>query len=161
MGANLKTAIIGLGWVGKAMLSIFPDSLIYDPALGKTDELAFEADYIFICVPTPNREDGSLDTSIVEESISRCKKYNSLIVVRSTVNPGTCDKFDRMSADYTYKDVVFQPEYLILQQQQSKHPTTYRLATCPDTAGQLRSSLYKNHLIRNHEKLAPSFPLDC
>lgn len=128
-----KVAIIGNGWVGKAMQELFPNSCMYvrdtDKAIkgGKlfvdewyTDkkELINEADVAFICVPTPNinREDqknpynpkgeGLLDTSAVEECIAWLE--TPLIVVRSTVNPGDCA---RWSVEYN-KEIVFQPEYL-------------------------------------------------
>lgn len=100
----MKIGIVGIGWVGKAMASVFPDAAIYDPAQGYDDESAFEADITFICVPTPNLENGELDTSIVEDSVRRCK---GLAVIRSTVQPGTSDKLTKEGYE-----VVFQPEYL-------------------------------------------------
>lgn len=100
----MTVGIIGGGWVGKAMLSVFPEATLHDPNLGYENESAFRADYQFICVPTPNLPDGSLDTSIVEEVAAKCQ---GLIVVRSTVQPGTCDRIAASG-----KAVVFQPEYL-------------------------------------------------
>ena len=98
----MKIKIIGYGWVGKAMHTLFEkqDVRIYDPACGHFDKAP--ADIAFICVPTPLK-DGKLDTSIVEETIANCQE--DLIVCRSTVMPGTCDKFPD-------KNIVFQPEYL-------------------------------------------------
>ena len=92
--------IYGYGWVGKAMKTLFPHAYIYDPAQGYIDN--GKCDVAFVCVPTPLK-DGKLDTSIVEEVIKSCQE--DLIVVRSTVMPGTCDKFSN-------KHIVFQPEYL-------------------------------------------------
>jgi UDPglucose 6-dehydrogenase len=102
-----KIAVIGYGWVGKAMQQLFPDSYIYDPALGFGEkEEVNKRDIAFVCVPTPNIGEGQLDISIVEEVVSwiTCP----LIVMRSTVNPGTCDY---LSKKYK-KDIVMQPEYL-------------------------------------------------
>jgi UDPglucose 6-dehydrogenase len=117
-----KVVIIGYGWVGKAMQKLFPDALIYDPLLDfkTTKEEVNECDVAFICVPTPNTWittkqtpeleiqvcEGKLDTSIVEEVISWCKC--SLLVIRSTVNPGTSQ---RLEIKYN-KRIVMQPEYL-------------------------------------------------
>ncbi len=136
-----KVAIIGYGWVGKAMHKLFPEAVVFDPfLLPKTilnpktgimqsvgnKKLVNECDIVFICVPTPNEDkiyqsgedsygkpifsklngQGKLDTSIVEECIKWCEC--DTIVVRSTVNPGDCDKW---SSKYN-KDIVFQPEYL-------------------------------------------------
>jgi UDPglucose 6-dehydrogenase len=91
--------IYGYGWVGKAMHTLFPNALIHDPAQGLVNEE--KEDVAFVCVPTP-LIDGKLDTSIVEEVVRNCKA--KLIIVRSTVMPGTCEKLG--------EHVVFQPEYL-------------------------------------------------
>lgn len=107
----MKVSIIGSeGWVGRAMQKLFPDAYCYDLNLG-TRKKANEADVAFICVPTPYLVDskgleGALDTSIVEECVSWCKC--PLIVIRSTVNPGTCNY---LSKKYK-KNIVMQPEFL-------------------------------------------------
>ena len=102
----MKIAIIGAtGWVGKAMLSLFPDAYKYSRHQG-TKKGVNKNRIVFICVPTPVIGEGRLDTSIVEEAISWCEA--ELIVVRSTVNPGDCD---RWALKYL-KNIVFQPEYL-------------------------------------------------
>lgn len=105
-----KVAVIGYGWVGKAMVELFPTASVYDPYAGFGGEDQKEdvnkCDVAFICVPTPNKEDGSLDTSIVEEVVEWCEC--PLLVIRSTVQPGTCD---HLSETYA-KDIVMQPEYL-------------------------------------------------
>lgn len=96
--------IYGYGWVGRSMKTLFPEALVYDPAQGMLESK--KADVAFVCVPTPNLKDGSLDTSIVEEVVSESKE--KLIVIRSTVNPGTTDY---LSKKYK-KHVVMQPEFL-------------------------------------------------
>jgi len=96
----MKIKIYGYGWVGKAMKVLFPEALIHDPAQNMICEE--KCDVAFVCVPTPLK-DGKLDTSIVEGVIE--KSQEDLIIVRSTVMPGTCDKFPN-------KNIVFQPEYL-------------------------------------------------
>ena len=89
-----------------------------------------ECNVAFVCVPTPNIEadcncgchtdsgtcyphccdnvdkKGKLDTSIVEECLEWCEC--PLLVVRSTVNPGDCDRWSRKYR----KNIVMQPEYL-------------------------------------------------
>lgn len=124
----MKVGIIGNGWVGKGMQALFPDALIYTRNIDKlsfeeknahlfTDEKEAinECDVVFICVPTPNaiyhgeygtKQDGELDTSAVEECIRWCKA--KLLVVRSTVNPGDCDKWET----HYNKAICMQPEYL-------------------------------------------------
>jgi len=87
---------------------------LYDIRPGKcdgvpiTDDKANAAgcDVGFVCVPTMELEDGSADTSIVEDVCgwADCDVF----IIRSTVPPGTCE---RVMQD-TQKDIVFQPEYL-------------------------------------------------
>lgn len=102
----MKIAVIGAtGWVGKAMVSLFPDAYQYTSHIGTKKEVN-KANMAFICVPSPLKIDGTLDTSIVEECVSWCDC--EVIVVRSTVNPGTCDY---LSKKYK-KRIVMQPEYL-------------------------------------------------
>ncbi len=104
----MNVAICGYGWVGKAMEKLFPNAYIYDPIVFResSKEEVNKADVAFVAVPTPNIGEGKLDTSIVEECVSwiECP----LIVIRSTVNPGTCDYL----AKKYKKHLVMQPEYL-------------------------------------------------
>lgn len=87
-------------------------------------DLINQCDIAFICVPTPNdlievtherltkpaitipAGKGKLDTSAVEECIAWCTC--SLTVVRSTVNPGDCYRWE---IKY-HRKIVMQPEYL-------------------------------------------------
>ena len=102
-----QVAIIGYGWVGRAMHKLFPDAYAYDIVGAHNDRGEVNACAVaFVCVPTPNRCDGSLDTSIVEDVVEWCTC--PLIVVRSTVNPGTGDYLARKYD----KRIVCQPEYL-------------------------------------------------
>lgn len=104
----MKVAVIGsTGWVGKAMMSLFPDAYQYTSHIGAREGVN-KCNVAYICVPTPLHQDGSgrLDTSIVEECVSWCEC--EVIVIRSTVNPGTCDY---LSKKYN-KRIVMQPEYL-------------------------------------------------
>ena len=103
----MTVGIIGVGWVGQAMYKLFPEAQLYDPVLNmKNTDVINQCDVAFICVPTPAIDEGKLDTSIVEEVIKWCKC--SLIVIRSTVNPGDSAHW---SLEYN-KNIVVQPEYL-------------------------------------------------
>lgn len=106
----MQVSIIGsTGWVGKAMVTLFPKAYkfsTHDEQLGlASKEEINKGDIAFICVPTPLKED-KLDTSIVESCIKWCKC--PLIVVRSTVNPGDCDRWVKKYG----KRIMHQPEYL-------------------------------------------------
>lgn len=102
----MKIGIIGCGHVGSAMHTLFKDAVLYDKykSLGTREEIN-ACDVAFVCVPTPMAEDGSCDTSIVEEVISWCKC--KCIILRSTVRVG----FTREMCEKYQKTIVFQPEY--------------------------------------------------
>ena len=102
----MKVAIIGYGWVGKAMHKLFPNAIIHDPDLGFFATAEVNTSSIaFVCVPTPLKKK-KLDTSIVEECISWCGA--DLIIIRSTLNPGTADYLEEKYK----KDIVVMPEYI-------------------------------------------------
>ena len=106
-----KVGIIGYGWVGKAMHTMFPDALIYDINFQPTVDIVTKdeinkCDVAFVCVPTPCPKEGKLDTSIVAETVSWLK--TPLIVIRSTINPGDSQVLEEVFG----KTVVVQPEYL-------------------------------------------------
>jgi len=106
-----KVSIVGsTGWVGRAVNSLFPEARVYTRHIGNKYSVN-KSDVAFICVPTPYTVDsegieGKLDTSIVEECVSWLK--TPLIVIRSTINPGTTDY---LSKKYK-KRIIHQPEYL-------------------------------------------------
>src|SRR3990167_11352013 len=96
--------IIGKGWVGTAMKQLFPNAYVYSRTIGTKEEVN-KRRIAFICIPTPNlsasespteksdydnKGEGKLDTSAIEEIISWLQV--ELIVIRSTVNPGDCDR---------------------------------------------------------------------
>jgi len=107
---NKKVAIIGHGYVGKAMHEFFKDHydvFIYDPneKNSHTQEEINECDLGVICVPTPMQEGGACDTSIVEEVASWLD--TPLVILKSTVPVGTTELLGRR---YGHR-IVFAPEY--------------------------------------------------
>lgn len=105
-----RIGVIGGGVVGSATQKLCgPETVIYDPhkpEYASNRDAINRCDAVFIGVPTPMSDDGSCNTSIVEEAVAWCAA--PLIIVRSTVSPGTTD---RLVAKYN-KRIVFQPEYL-------------------------------------------------
>ena len=76
------------------------------------DHVARKTDVIFVCVPTPMKEDGSCDTSIVEgvvSELSRVATRTLTVVIKSTVPPGTTARLNEM---YSNLHVCFNPEFL-------------------------------------------------
>ena len=109
------------------------DPVIYEPQLEEllkknisegrvtftTDlkETVQSTDVIFLCLPTPPYEDGSVDLRHVLDVAGDMAKYINrykVIVSKSTVPVGTCDRIRKLIASNTkYKfEVVSNPEFL-------------------------------------------------
>jgi len=107
----MKVAIVGCGMVGKELVSWFKNCLTYDTDPNKqsnTWEECLSADCFFVCVPSPYKEDNEYDLSILEEAIAKIPD-GKIIVIKSTVNPGTTDRFQQQ---YPNKTFIFNPEFL-------------------------------------------------
>lgn len=114
-----KVGIIGAGWVGTACeigFSSMPHTevMVHDK-YKPTDSLrtvVSNSNILFVCVPTPMREDGSCDTSIVHESvrqIAQCSRTPKAIVIKSTVSPGTTNTLQLNNPSHR---IFFNPEFL-------------------------------------------------
>ena len=110
--------IIGLGFVGKAVTHGFclhSNLKIYDKfqdGLNTIKETVKESDFIFVCVPTPMSNDGSQDLSCVHDvmkSIDEVTKSKKIIILKSTILPGTTRKLANMYPNHLF---VFNPEFL-------------------------------------------------
>ena len=118
--------IIGKGFVGSAVAFGFSASTGYDSTIRIFDkdpdkathwleQVVVESDFIFISVPTPSNKDGSINVTSLESVISDINKINkkkptsAIILVRSTVVPGTTRK---LSNDFPALKIVFNPEFL-------------------------------------------------
>ena len=85
---DYSVAIVGYGHVGKIMHQLFPHAYIYDEPLGIGErEKVNNCEFAFVCVPTPKAEDGSCDTSIVDDVLSWLSP-KKCIILRSTVPVG-------------------------------------------------------------------------
>ena len=112
----MRVGVIGhLGWVGRAQAALFKDALCYDVADPNSDPEAYNADVVFVCVPSDPTPDGSLDMSRVEDVVKKCG--DGVIAIRSTLNPGTADY---LSVKYKKKLVII-PEYTGMS---PAHPNT-------------------------------------
>lgn len=119
-----KIGVIGNGYVGKSMVEFFErgnhEIIVYDSASAQTSDVGKVkyrpsindidgCEFIFICVPTPQGEDGSCDTSIVHSVIESLDDFKqSIIVIKSTVPVGTTQNIDFLSHKHR---VVFSPEF--------------------------------------------------
>lgn len=115
---KLKVGIVGLGMVGEPIRRWFEEHNGYkrgrdlfcydiDPKRGYIDDVNL-ADVVFIAVPTPSNPDGSCNISIVESTVGGLKD-GKIIVIKSTVTPGTVEKLQKK---YPKKRLIFNPEFL-------------------------------------------------
>ena len=118
---KLNLGIVGHGFVGKATDWGFNkrvNKFIVDPLLDTNikDLKEFDPEIVFVCVPTPMNDDGSQDSSIIEnvikELISNCP--NAIKVVKSTVLPSLLDELKKLDSK-----LVYNPEFL-----REKHANT-------------------------------------
>lgn len=114
----MNVAIIGYGKVGESYHHVFPEALIHDPYTTKihdvfgnvlgtaSREQVNECDVAIVAVFTPHNDDGTLDTSIVEEVVGwvECP----LIIIKSALHPGTTD----MLVKKTGKRIAVSVEYV-------------------------------------------------
>ncbi len=118
-----KIGIIGRGFVGSAVEFGFSAQTgcdanvkVYDKDPTKSthtlEETVNETDVVFISVPTPSNTDGSIHLGILESALSDINnvyKNNAIILIRSTVTPGTTKK---LQEKFINLRLVFNPEFL-------------------------------------------------
>ena len=113
--------IIGNGFVGNAVYQNVRDKVetkIYDVDKNRslnTFEEVLQQEYVFVCVPTPMKADGSCDLSILEklfEDISKIEMElfeERTFIIKSTVPIGTTK---RLVEKYPLLWIVHNPEFL-------------------------------------------------
>jgi UDPglucose 6-dehydrogenase len=126
VGRAMKIGIIGQGFVGTAIregLKNFYPVLVYDIKQHLCPEgfmespsvIIQECEIIFQCLPTPMKKTGECDLDIVKKSLKNLNALSSIhskspiVVVKSTVPPGTCEKLNQQ---YKNINIVFSPEFL-------------------------------------------------
>ena len=94
-----KVGIIGYGVVGQAVkhgLASVAEFKWYDKYIPNysLEHVVEVSEFIFVCVPTPVKDDKTINLSIMDEvmgKIAQALPYENdkLIVIKSTVTPGT------------------------------------------------------------------------
>jgi UDPglucose 6-dehydrogenase len=116
--------IIGYGVVGKAFANVFRgrvEFLVYDryiPEYQNLQDVIDRCRIVFVAVPTPMREDGSIDLSHVKDVLEQisvavrtvaARKRIPIVVLRSTIVPGTTKDMQKRFPELR---LVFNPEFL-------------------------------------------------
>ena len=122
---KINIGIIGFGFVGSSVAYGFSPQTgfdlanirIYDKVPSKSthsfQEVLTNSDFIFISVPTPSNTDGSINLNILESAVAEISnhgtKSDAIVLVRSTITPGTTR---RLQKSYSNLNIVFNPEFL-------------------------------------------------
>tara|TARA_B100001057_G_scaffold461842_1_gene514255 strand:- start:12188 stop:13069 length:882 start_codon:yes stop_codon:yes gene_type:complete len=121
---KVSIGVVGKGFVGTAVAHGFSHQTGYgaeiriydiDPEKSQDtlDETVNKSEFIFLSVPTPADKDGFNDLSIVRSALrdieSICKSPDNIILVRSTVVPGTTRALQK---EFPNLRMVFNPEFL-------------------------------------------------
>jgi len=124
MKIKQKIGIVGNGFVGGAVEFGFSPNVgcdaevrVYDINPNKSthtlEETVNESDFIFLSVPTPSNEDGSINLDILEGALKNISEVHNgkqnAILIRSTIIPGTTWALQQK---YTELNLLFNPEFL-------------------------------------------------
>lgn len=173
----MKIGIIGFGFVGKAVYYGFCDKLNKDNILIKDryvevinaakklnvkttinyDEICKHSDIIFVCVPTPtNVNTGEINLSIVDDVITSLLQYayNGIVVIKSTVTPGTCRSFaEYFKMGGGHLNIVFNPEFLT----EKNFINDFRNQTHIVLGGEIKSCMKVKRFYQRHGYSRPFF----
>jgi UDPglucose 6-dehydrogenase len=103
-----KFGILGYGYVGKAThKGLLKDAkaIVYDIMFDMPKEVIYEADTVFICIPTITET----DIDVVINEIKDLKQHNANveIVIRSTLPLGACEQIQKEAGN-----IIYMPEFL-------------------------------------------------
>lgn len=112
MSNSVKIGIVGLGFVGSAIRNayddLFTEVVIVDPAktAGTFADLQ-DCDAVFVCVPSPAKDSGECDTSILNSVLYMLRDYKNVIISKTTAPPQFYEKMQEV-----YPNLVHIPEFL-------------------------------------------------
>ena len=123
MKIEQKIGVVGNGFVGGAVKFGFSPQVgcdaevrVYDKNPAKSthtlEETINESDFIFVSVPTPANEDGSINIDVLDKALSDINDVSNrdnCILIRSTIVPGTTRKLQQK---YSQLNLLFNPEFL-------------------------------------------------
>ena len=111
----MRIGIIGLGVVGSAINTGFEslghEMLLHDIRFQTTIKDILSSEILFLCVPTPQSDDGSCDTNIIKGVLQELSDndYKGIVAIKSTVECGFTQKAIDQFKNLT---LCFVPEFL-------------------------------------------------
>lgn len=127
----MQIGIVGCGIVGSACKFGFEKLghkvRVHDLKLNTSIYDLLESEIIYICVPTPMKQDGCCDTTIVESVVDKLSDlyYSGIVAIKSTVPPGTTKSIiskhtktvksvttGSIKLIHPFADIAFVPEFL-------------------------------------------------
>lgn len=123
----MKIGIIGFGYVGSAIgwAHRRDDIVIHDPKMPDSVSKAemLDCDAIYVCVPSPEAEEGYCDSSILEETLKDLLlvslRGDVPIICKTTAPPSVYERLHKQ-----YPNIVYSPEFLTARNHISDYKTT-------------------------------------
>lgn len=112
---SMKIGIIGNGFVGKATGYAFStpmvEKMIVDPKYTENtlgDLIDWKPHITFVCLPTPSNDDGSINATLVKETVKQLIiESESFIVIKSTITPDIAAELSSLDSR-----IAIMPEFL-------------------------------------------------
>ena len=146
----MKIGVAGVGYVGGAVGTFFIDKgeevFLYDKYKNgmQNIDVLLDCDIVFLCLPTLVYENGTYDLEpLYDVSHFLCEaEYEGLVVIKSTVMPGTCRE---LSNTFNLR-VVHNPEFLTARRALADfyNPTQIVIGGWSQDSKQL-AALYRKH----------------
>ena len=157
-----KIGVIGNGFVGNALVRGFmldAEIRVYDKDRRRSnntlEDTVLNSDYIFICLPTPMKkvEGGEIDlsiiSSVIEEIHPMVANTRKILIIKSTVVPGTTKGFADKYQDTRF---CFCPEFLTARQANLDFINSSRIifGGPPDVTQELEEVVFKPRFPAGH-----------
>ena len=163
---RFKMGIVGHGYVGQAVDYAFStelvDKFVVDPKYSEntiSDLCEWQPTCVFICLPTPSKDDGRCDSKGIDEAVIKLiNQTDAFIVIKSTVPPDVIDRLSRID-----QRIVYNPEFLTEGNSKvDMVEARYRVVgvQAQEAAGHLEG-LYNHFSIANPAQLITMSPVEA
>ena len=114
-----RMGLVGHGFVGQAVEYAFThpmvDFKLIDPKYNTSvDDLKeYDPHCVFVCAPTPSNNNGTVNSTIVEDAVLKCLNHtNGLVVVKSTITPDVVQRLYNTMGHREVDRFAYNPEFL-------------------------------------------------